>query len=98
MLQLEEREKERAAFATMQRPDFDGSGGVKIQGNLQETWVDKLKKGWQQEPLLPLVPIGMKSLVSGPLHSNINEFASYIGCVKLQLQPSILVHTRHCGI
>ena len=42
---MEEWEKERAAFATMQRPDFDGSGGTKIQGNLQETWVDKLKKG-----------------------------------------------------
>ena len=57
-LQLEEREKERAAFATMQRPDFDGSGGTKIQGNMHETWLDKLKKGWQQEPLLPLVPVG----------------------------------------
>ena len=66
MLQLEEREKERAAFATMQRPDFDGSGGAKIQGDMHETWIDKLKKGWQQEPLLPLVPVGKKYLVSEP--------------------------------
>ena len=73
-LQLEEREKERAAFATMQRPDFDGSGGTKIQGDMHETWIDKLKKGWAQEPLLPLVPVGMKSLVSvHPFH---------IGCVN----------------
>ena len=73
-LQLEERERERAAFATMQRPDFDGSGGAKIQGDMHETWIDKLKKGWAQEPLLPLVPVGMKSLVSVHLF--------HIGCVN----------------
>ena len=73
-LQLEERERERAAFATMQRPDFDGSGGTKIQGDMHETWIDKLKKGWAQEPLLPLVPVGMKSLVSVHLF--------HIGCVN----------------
>ena len=60
LLQLEEREKERVAFQTMQRPDFDGSGGNRVQGNLHETWLDKLKKGWKEEPLLPLVPLGMQ--------------------------------------
>ena len=59
-LQLEDKEKERVAFETMKRPDFDGTGGMKIQGDIQETWTDKLYKGWQQEPLLPLVPLGMK--------------------------------------
>ena len=66
LLQLEEREKDRVAFNTMQRPDFDGTGGKHIQGNLQETWTEKLNKGWEQEPLLPLIPLGMKILYTAP--------------------------------
>merc|ERR1712110_594416 len=46
-----------------ERPDFDGTGGREIQGNLHETWQEKLWKGWKQEPLLPLIPIGMGATV-----------------------------------
>ena len=70
LLQLEDREKERVAFETMRRPDFDGTGGAKIQGNVHETWIDKFYKGWKQEPLLPLVPIGMKPLITAPSKSH----------------------------
>merc|ERR1711996_84990 len=45
------------------RPDYDGTGGRVIQGNLHETWQEKLWKGWKQEPLLPLIPIGMGATV-----------------------------------
>ena len=60
LLQLEDKEKERVKFESMRRPDYDGTGGAKIQGDVHETWMDKLNKGWTQEPLLPLVPLGMK--------------------------------------